>query len=178
MWPGVIILLLLVALLFFLRLQPRMELTDTPMPQARLPEPNPFAPFEGGIALGNDPIVQGGQQLSRTEGWAGGPRVIRRPQGQGRETTINMPLIKWAQARYEAYRGGTGDVASYRQALQILRYTQQGGWFIVPGSNAGPERFERYQPPFGQVLPATPVPGDLLFERGPATAAGILMSEI
>ena len=179
MWPGVIILAILLALLFFLRRRPRPEPTDTPAgTQARLPEPNPFAPFEGGVALGNDPLVEGGQQLHRTEGWSGGPRVIRRPQGQGRATPINMPLIKWAQARYDAYQGGTGDDASYRQALQILRYAQQGGWFIVPASNAGAARFERYQPPYGQVLPADPVPGDLLFERGPVTEASILMSEI
>ena len=198
-WTGLLILSLLVGLLILLRTQSKPTRIPTDTPLARLPElDNPFAPPRGGVSMGNDPAG-----MATTASWSGqrrvmNPRVIQRPEGsdavysrldprygRGSEPLsslpIDMPAIRWAQARYDAYQAGRGDQASYSKALGILRLAQAGGWFVVPASLSGPQRFERYQPPYGQVLPVTEFssrPPGGIWTRPPATAATLLASEI
>ena len=190
MWEAITIILLLLA--FFLLMRRKAEEpTDTPKrpdtPRPRLPDPtvNPFSPPAGIFKpiLGNDPSIPGVPvQLVHATDWAGGRRVIRRPDDSdnpgGGRTAITMPLIRWAQARYDAYQRGVGDQPTYTQALGILEHVQVGGWFLVASPPGQPESWERYDPPQGQILPARVPLYDALFERGPSTAATILRSEI
>ena len=182
MWTGLSIIVVLLVLLAYLNTRPPPPvpvLTDTPV------VPSPWS-------LGNDPNVAGGPPLYETGSWAGGRRPIRRPSTQAPE--ISMPLIRWAQRRFEAgNRAHTGDVTgptdqSYWRAIDILSRVKRGGWFIVP-DETGVDMYERYQPPFGQELPrpeanpaAVPVarganPWRFTTARPSSTPATILMSE-
>ncbi len=178
MWTGLSITVVLLVLLAYLNTRPPPPvpvLTDTPVAPV---VPSPWS-------LGNDPVA-GVLPLYETGSWAGGRRPIRRPSTQGPE--ISMPLIRWAQRRFEAgNRSHTGDARgptdqSYWQAADILRAVERGGWFIVP-SETGADMYERYQPPFGQMLPRPEAnPAAVPVARGPgprpsSTPATILMSE-
>ena len=186
MWPGIVILLILVSLLFFLKSRPKTkpQLTDAPdAPHL----PNPFL-------MGNDLNVMGGPPMVETATWAQ-PRTrtpISRPVSRGRDITI--PMIRWAQAQYERGQDyamhpralGQRFDDSYWRAVEILRSVQGGGFYLAPSSNAAPATFERYHPPFGQTLPirvASPVESHTQQWNSqgvpyatPATAATILMS--
>ena len=195
MWTGLIIILVLLALMVYLKTRPPPPvpvLTDTPL----VPTGSTT------LSLGNDPVLAdtplvptappnfaGGPPLNETASWAGGRRPIRRPSTQAPH--ISIPLIRWAQRRFEAgnrtYTGdGTGPTdQSYWQALDILRTVEQGGWFVVP-NETGVDMYERYEPPFGQMLPraeANPaaVPGAWqgpMSARPQATPAVVIMSEL
>ena len=182
MWPGIVILLILVGLWILLktRSKPTPQLTDDPA-SANLP--NPFL-------MGNDLNVMGGPPLVETGSWAPPAAVarparteIRRPVGRGRD--ITMPMIRWAQAQYDrgqSYAMNPRELGqrfddSYWRAVEILRIVEGGGFYLAPSSNAGPATFEQYHAPFGQTLPIRAASSIESPYAALATPATILMSE-
>ena len=142
MWTGIAIILLLVALLLFVKSPKGKELlTDEP----ELPNPYLFDERKD-----NDPVNV----------------PIQRPKPMAvdaRGRPITMPMIRWAQAQYERgtlwalnpQRPGYQMDQSYWRAVDILRAVEGGGMFLVPGVT---DTFERYHKPVGQTLPAQPIP--------------------
>ena len=164
MWAAVIIALLLLGLAIMVQRQRNSRLEPSRAPQATLPVPR-LTDVDVVFGSGNDP-------LTRTAEWSGASRVIRRPSStggmqDGRELT--MPLIRWAQAQYEAHTEGSAVNASYNYAVEVLYAANTGGWFLVGGNN--PDMWERYEPPANLNLPPMeeqPVAGTVY--RGPGGA--------
>ena len=140
MWPGIVIIILLIAMLLFVKSPKVKEYTDHPSPT--------IDTFDE--RLDNDPYNV----------------PIMRPAPvatDARGRPITMPLIRWAQAQYERgtlwalnpQHAGQRMDQSYWRAVDILRAVEGGGMFLVPGVT---DTFERYSKPVGQTLPPPVVP--------------------
>ena len=149
MWPGIVIILILLAMLIYLK-APKKEPVPTDEPRtADLPNP-----FLIDSRLDNDPANVPIQR----------PRPIAL---DARGRPITMPLIRWAQAQYERGQmfamnpetAGQRLDTSYYQAVAILR-TVEGG--VVPRA-----RQQRWEGQVSAILKTLRPDAARPFARGP-----------
>ena len=148
MWPGIVIILILLAMLIYLK-APKKEPVPTDEPRTA-DLPNPFLiepPIDS--RLDNDPANVPIQR----------PRPIAL---DARGRPITMPLIRWAQAQYERGQmfamnpetAGQRLDTSYYQAVAILRTVEGGGGgSSSPAATLGGTGFSDTQNPSARRCP-------------------------